>query len=70
MNVYPGLDSLKDSDNLFTAGAMDSLILIQFVLGVEDEFKIRLANDEINYEQFQSFQKIAELLKSKYNQGQ
>lgn len=62
MNVFPGADSLKNDDNLFTAGALDSLVMIQFVLGIEDEFRIRLANEDINYEKFESFEKIAQLV--------
>lgn len=63
MNVFPGAESLKNDDNLFTTGALDSLVMIQFVLGIEDEFRIRLANEDINYEKFESFDKIAQLVK-------
>ena len=62
MNVFPGAESLKNDDNLFTTGALDSLVMIQFVLGIEDEFRIRLANEDINYEKFESFEKIAQLV--------
>ena len=54
MNVFPGAESLKNDDNLFTTGALDSLVMIQFVLGIEDEFRIRLANEDINYEKFEN----------------
>lgn len=67
MNVYPHVQRLTNAENLFTAGVMDSLILIQFVLAVEDEFKIRLKNEDVSYEQFQSLEKIASLLKTKYD---
>lgn len=63
MNVFPGADSLKSDDNLFATGALDSLVMIQFVLGIEDEFNLRLANEDINYEKFESFEKIAQLVK-------
>lgn len=62
MNIFPDIESLKNNDNLFTAGALDSLVMIQFVLGIEDEFKIRLANEDINYEKFENFEKIAQLV--------
>lgn len=67
MNVYPDVENLKSAENLFSAGAVDSLILIQFVLAIEDEFKIRLSNEDINYDQFQSLEKIAALLAGKYS---
>jgi methoxymalonate biosynthesis acyl carrier protein len=66
MNVYPGVDKLSEAENLFTAGALDSLVMIQFVLSIEDEFQVRLENDDINYDQFASFSSISTLLTSKY----
>lgn len=66
MNVVQSLDHLKDDANLFSAGALDSLTLVQFVLLVEDEFKIRIDNTDIGYDQFQTFEKISALLRDKY----
>jgi len=67
MNIHPHIAAVKDSDNLFTSGVLDSLTLIQFVLGIEDLFQIRIANEDISYDQFQTFQKIADLLKMKHS---
>lgn len=66
MNIHPHIQSIKDNENLFTAGVLDSLTLIQFVLAIEDQFQIRIGNEDISYDQFQTFQKISELLKKKY----
>ena len=66
MNIHPHIHSIKDTDNLFTSGVLDSLTLIQFVLAIEDQFQIRIGNEDISYEQFQSLQKISALLKTKY----
>ncbi len=68
MNVFPNAKKLTDGENLFTLGALDSLIMIQFVLGLEDEFGVRIDNLDINYDQFCSFSSIANLLKEKYGQ--
>lgn len=66
MNIFPDVKGLKDDENLFSAGALDSLTLIQFVLLIEDEYQIRIDNADINYEQFQNFLIIAQRLSSKY----
>ncbi len=66
MNVVQSIDNLSDDANLFSAGALDSLTLVQFVLLIEDEFKIRIENTDIGYDQFQTFQKISALLRDKH----
>jgi acyl carrier protein len=68
MNVFPDVERIKPEEDLFSAGALDSLTLIQFVLVLEDSYKIRIENSDITYERFQSFNKIASLLKDKYRQ--
>ncbi|MCM2282616.1 MAG: phosphopantetheine-binding protein [Bdellovibrionaceae bacterium] len=67
MNVYPHAQSLANDEDLFAKGALDSLVMIQFVLAIEDEFSIRLENADIAYENFASFQKLAHLLQSRYS---
>ena len=66
MNIFPDVKGLKDDENLFSVGALDSLTLIQFVLLIEDECQIRIDNTDITYEQFQNFSIIAERLNTKY----
>ena len=66
MNVVQDLEQVKDDDNLFAAGVLDSLTLVQYVLLLEDEFGVRIENSDIGYDQFQSFQKIILILKEKY----
>lgn len=62
MNVYRSLSDLQDQDDLFEAGVLDSLILIQFVLALEDDLKVRLKNEDIKYENFKNLSVIASLL--------
>jgi acyl carrier protein len=69
MNIHPHIETLGEAENLFTAGVLDSLILIQFVLALEDHYQIRLANEDITYDQFQSFESISELLRTKYKKS-
>jgi acyl carrier protein len=62
LNTYSKVDSLNSEDNLFEKGVLDSLMLIQFVLSLEDEFKIKFSNQDINYDNFSSIKKIDTLL--------
>lgn len=62
LNTYPKVNELTEEDNLFAKGALDSLILIQYVLAIEDHFKIRFANEKITYENFTNFKTISQLL--------
>lgn len=69
MNIHPHIERLGETENLFTAGVLDSLILIQFVLALEDHYQIRFANEDITYDQFQSFESISNLLRTKYGKS-
>lgn len=62
LNTYSKINELGVDDNLFEKGVLDSLMLIQFVLSVEDECKVKFANQDINYENFTTIKKIETLL--------
>ena len=66
MNSFSAVEQLKDEENLFSIGALDSLVLIQFVLMIEEEFKIRIDNADISYDHFSNFAKIYEMLSLKH----
>lgn len=57
---------IPDSKNLFSSGILDSLSLVQFVLLVEERFKIRVENADITYEQFNTLEAMVGLLKNTY----
>ena len=48
--------------NLFEAGVLDSMTLVQFILNLEEKFKIRLPMEDIEVESFRSLINIAELV--------
>ncbi len=66
LNTYFKAQDIKSDDNLFNIGALDSLMLIQFVVSIEDEFRIRILNEDINYDNFSTLAILEGHLRSKY----
>ncbi|GEM_PF-2947776 len=66
LNTFYDVDSVGDDVDLFAKGLLDSLILIQFVMAIENHYKIQIRNQDINYESFKTFSKIKTMLKSNY----
>jgi len=48
--------------NLFEAGALDSMTLVQFILNLEEKFNFRLPIEDIDVDSFRSVIHIAELV--------
>jgi acyl carrier protein len=69
LNVYPNVNGIDTDENLFSAGVLDSLLLLQFVIGLEEKLHIRIKNNDITYDHFKSFNLIADLLE-KYQSNQ
>lgn len=66
LNFSAAARSVKDEDDLFDNGALDSLTLIQFVLALEEEFKIQLVNSDISYDNFRNFNHLVKMLQEVY----
>ncbi len=64
LNLISQSDSIKLDDNLFTKGALDSLILVQYILELEEHFKINIPNTDINYENFKTLARQIQYLES------
>ena len=56
---------LKDSDNIFEMGFVNSLFAMKLVTFIEDEFDVFLENDELNIKNFSTVDKIVSLVESK-----
>lgn len=65
LNLHPGVETAAEMDDLFALGALDSLVVVQYVIALEDEFGVQFRNSEINYKHFKSFRAIAEILTAK-----
>lgn len=53
-----GLGSIGDEDSLQEAGYLDSLSIFQLIAFVEDEFGVRVPDDEITFDNFGSIDAI------------
>ncbi len=59
------VEELKDSDNIFEMGYVNSLFAMKLVTFVEDEFDIVIENDELNIENFSTINKIVIFIEGK-----
>lgn len=53
------LEAPADEVDLFETGLLDSLAFVQLLVGLEEEFGIRLSLDEIEVDAFRSIGRIA-----------
>lgn len=59
------VEELKDSDNIFEMGYVNSLFAMKLVTFVEDEFDIIIENDELNIENFSTINNIVIYIEGK-----
>ena len=60
LNKNKSMEGIKDQDDLFQQGYVDSLFALQLIMFLEKEFKIRIKNKEIKEDNFRSVEKIEE----------
>ena len=53
-------EQIKDEDDLFEKGFVDSLFSLQLIMYLEKEFHIKIKNKDIKEDNFRSIDKIAE----------
>jgi acyl carrier protein len=53
------IDPVAGDTDLFAAAALDSLGLVELLLGLEEEFDIRISADDLELERFRSIASIA-----------
>lgn len=57
--------TVADDDQIFAAGFVNSLFAMQLVLFLEKNFKIAIANEDLELKNFQSINAMAELIERK-----
>ncbi|WP_341716404.1 acyl carrier protein [Micromonospora sp. FIMYZ51] len=60
-----GTHELRNDDNLFQLGYVNSLFAMQLVAFVEKEFRIEVQSSDLEIENFQSIEAIARLVEAK-----
>ncbi len=61
-----GVTNLADEESLVRNGVVDSLGLFRLVAFLEDTFRVRIADEEISYENFQSIDGIERFVIAKF----
>lgn len=56
---------LRDDDQLFSLGFVDSLFVMQLVTFLESEFAIVLDNDDLEFSHFRTIQSMSDLIERK-----
>jgi acyl carrier protein len=57
-----GVNSLGDAESLVENGVLDSLGIFRLVAFLEDAFRVRIADEEITHENFQSIDAIEQFV--------
>jgi methoxymalonate biosynthesis acyl carrier protein len=58
---------LQDDEDIFALGFVNSLFAMQLVMFLEKEFGVRIENQDLDITNFQTINKIANLVLSKTN---
>lgn len=65
MNVGLDTANLKDDDSLLDAGLIDSLGIQRLLVFLEETFEIKMIDEELTPENFESIERIASFLEAK-----
>ena len=65
LSVYDDDVVLSDDDNIFKLGFVDSPFAIQLVCFIEEEFKIKVGDNDLDIDNFTSVNRIAEFVSRK-----
>jgi len=63
--IYDDDFTLKDDDNIFELGFVDSSFAMQLVLFIEEDFQITITEDDLKISNFSSVDNMRSLIKSK-----
>lgn len=60
-----GVNEVSDAESLMESGIIDSLGIFRLVAFLEDTFRVRISDDEIIHENFQSINEIERFVSGK-----
>lgn len=64
-----GIGDLSEADDLVEAEVMDSLGIMKLILFLEENFSIKISDDDLTLENFRSVQTICSLVEKKVKKG-
>ncbi len=65
LSKYIQDNDFQDDDHLFEKGYVNSLLAIEMVMFVENEFSIKVGNEDLSLDNFKSVNAIAQLIDRK-----
>lgn len=65
LSQHLGTDSLRDDEDIFASGLVNSLFAMELVLFVEGEFSIKIDDQDLQMDNFRSIDALADLIERK-----
>lgn len=62
---YVNIDEINEDTNLYEEGLVNSLFAMQLIMFLEDQFQIRVQNDEIQLKNFATWRSIVQFVQNK-----
>ena len=69
LQIFDSDVEFSDEDHIFRKGFVDSLFAVKLLAFLEQEFGIKIGNDDLNIENFQSVNKIISFVENKRATG-
>lgn len=69
LKIFDSDVDFSDDDHIFRKGFVDSLFAVKLLAYLEQEFNIKIGNEDLNIENFHSVNKIISFVESKQQQG-
>ena len=69
LKIFDSDVDFSDDDHIFRKGFVDSLFAVKLLAYLEQEFSIKIGNEDLNIENFHSVNQIISFVESKQQQG-
>lgn len=69
LKIFDSDVDFSDDDHIFRKGFVDSLFAVKLLSYLEQEFNIKIGNEDLNIENFHSVNQIISFVESKQQQG-
>ncbi|MEC4892948.1 MAG: acyl carrier protein [Oscillatoria sp. PMC 1051.18] len=65
LSQYFGNREIKDDEDIFAAGFVNSMFAMQLVLFIEQEFQISIDNEDLEFDNFRTIAAMTRLVEAK-----